>query len=103
MDTRSAHDAAHTRPAAWPYWLAGTAGLLILITGLAADRWWMALAGFVVMGMSHTVHQRRRGRGANDGGAYYGGDGRNDHYNDADGDGDDSDGGGESGGDGGGD
>jgi hypothetical protein len=100
MDREGMIAAANRRPAAWPYWMAGLAGLLVLIYGLSADLWWLTLGGFVGAGLSYTYHQRRRGRGTAQNDAFVGGD--SGHHKDADDAGGDSDSG-DSGGDGGGD
>jgi hypothetical protein len=99
MDAEAMTAADHRRRAVLRAWLGGLAGVLVLIYGLAADLWWLTLAGFVGAGMSYTSYQRRHGRGTAGNDAFVGGDSGRHH--DADDDGSDS-GGGDSGGDGGG-
>jgi hypothetical protein len=100
MDREGMIAAPNDLPAQWPYWMAGLAGLVVMIYGLTADLWWLTLAGFVGAGMSYTSYQRRCGRSTAQNDFFVGGDSGN--HNDADDASGDSDSG-DSGGDGGGD
>jgi uncharacterized membrane protein YgcG len=111
MDAEVSHDVANRRRAAWPYRVAEGAGLVILIYGLAASVWWIAIAGAAIIIAAYAAYPRRHRR-SNDGdgtAVHLGSDGHRDRHdrdrrdddNDADDSGGDS-GGGDSGGDGGG-
>ena len=91
MDTDRATAIAVRRRAVRRAWLGEVAGALVLIYGLVADIWWLALGGFVAAGMSYTSLQSRRKGGDADVGSTSGSDGSND--DDANGGWGDSDGG----------
>jgi hypothetical protein len=107
MDAQVSHDATNRCRAAWPYRVAEGAGLIMLIYGLAASVWGIAIAGTAIIIAAYAAYPRRHRRG-NDGdgtAVYLVSDGHRDRHDrdrtDDDNDADDS-GGGDTGGDGGG-
>jgi uncharacterized membrane protein YgcG len=111
MEVEATTAAANRRRARWPYRLAEGAGLVILIYGLAASAWWIAIGGAAIIIAAYATYPRKHRRSDDGDGTavYLGSDGHRDRHDrdrrDDDNDADDSSGdsgGGDSGGDGGG-
>jgi hypothetical protein len=59
MDVELTIEATARRRAALPYRLAELAGLALLLSGLAASAWWLALSGAGLIAVSYALYRRK--------------------------------------------